>query len=198
MVKTVVNTVSQVTAQILFNGAQEILGMDMLQKVMERLGHANISSQSVRHGDLPVAEVGPFMRALEDIYGKPGGQGLALRIGRAAFQYGLKQYGEQAGLRTMQFRLLPAPRRLESGLHSLAQIIASEYASKISVTDEGAYWQWRMTRQKAGQGCFLIAGLLQEFTAWAGGGRFYRVMETECQARGSRACTYHIEKRPID
>lgn len=198
MVKTVVNTVSQVTAQILLDGAQEILGMEKMQKVMERLGREHISSNNERGQAVSLTRIGPFMRALEDIYGKSGGRGLALRIGRAAFQYGLKQYGERAGFRTIQYRLLPAPRRLETGLRSLAQIITSESACKISVTDEGAYWQWRMSRQAAGQGRFLVAGLLQEFTAWAGGGRYYRVMEAECQAGGSQACTYHIEKRPID
>lgn len=198
MVKIVVNTASNLTAQILLDGAQEILGMEMVQKVMERLGHAGSSYNDGGQPQQPLPRVNPFMRVLEEIYGQPASQGLALRIGRAAFKYGLKQYGDQAGFRSMQYRLLPAPRRLESGLHSLAQMIASENDSAISVTDEGAFWQWRMARKAVVQDCFLIAGFLQEFSAWAGGGRFYRVVETECQACGGSACTYRIEKRPLD
>jgi predicted hydrocarbon binding protein len=48
------------------------------------------------------------------------------------------------------------------------------------------------------QECYLIAGLLQEFTTWADGGRFYRIMETECRGNGSQACLYRIEKKPLD
>jgi hypothetical protein len=198
MVKTFVNTDSQVAAHILLDGAQEILGMELIQKVIERAGLEHISAVHGSRPNLSFAQVNLFMRALEEMCGETGSHGLALRIGRAAFQYGLKQYGDQAGFRSMEYRLLPTPRRLESGLHSLAKIVARECGSKITVSDEGAFWQWQMGRQAAAQDCFLIAGLLREFTSWAGGGRFYRVVETECQVWGNPACTFRVEKRPLD
>jgi len=193
-----VNTDSNVTAQILLDGAREILGMELVQKVFQRIGHEDIPIDRGMRGVPVRLQVGPFFQALAEIYGEAGSRGLALRIGRAAFQYRLKKYCDQAGFRAMEFRLLPAPRRLESGLRSLAQIVERECGGKIQVSDEGAYWQWRVTRKATTQDCFLIAGLLQEFTYWAGGGRVYRVEETECQACGSLACTYRIEKRPLD
>lgn len=198
MIKTDLNTDSNMTARILLQGAQEILGLDMLQKVFERLGFSGSALEKGARYGLPLAQAGPFMRALEDIFGGPVSQGLALRMGRAAFQYGLKQYGDQAGFRAMEYRLLPAPRRLENGLHSLAKIVAHECGSKITVSDEGSFWQWRVDRPTAAQDCFLIAGLLQEFTTWASGGRIYQVVETECLACGSPACMYRVEKRPLD
>lgn len=169
-----------------------------MQKVFERLERDDRTAGLGQQREPALIQFNAFIQALEEIYGQPASRGLALRIGRASFQYGLKKYGDQAGFRAMEFRLLPAPRRLENGLRSLAQIIARECGSSISVSDEGAYWQWRVDRQTTAQDCFLIAGLLQEFTNWAGGGRFYRVEETECQACGSLACTYRIEKKPLD
>ena len=198
MNKIDVNTDSNVTARILLQGAQEILGFEMLQKVVERLGRNGNSLEPGSRNGFSLTQAGPFMRVLEEMFGGPASRGLALRMGRAAFQYGLKQYGDQTGFRAMEYRLLPAPRRLENGLHRLAQIVARECGSKITVTDEGSYWQWRVERQAAAQDCFLIAGILQEFATWAGGGRFYQVVETECLACGSPACTYRVEKKPLD
>ncbi len=169
-----------------------------MQKVIERVGLAHISGGRRPQDTFSLAQVNLFMHALKEMCGETGSRGLALRIGRAAFQYGLKRYGDQAGFRSMEYRLLPAPRRLEDGLHRLANIVEGEWGSNITVSDEGTFWQWRMSRQAVTQDCFIIAGLLQEFTSWAGGGRFYRVLETECQGWGSPACTYRVEKKPID
>lgn len=179
--------------------------METMRKVIARLPHRDPLSRGDLTHDLSITQAGPFLRELEAIYGTSGGRGLALRIGRATFRYGLKHFGEQAGFRATEFRLLPAPRRLENGLRALARIIAKEWGGEIQVSDEGAHWLWRMEPGRSiagsssqGASCFLIAGLLQEFTAWAGGGRFYRVVETECLASGSPACLYRIEKRPLD
>ncbi len=201
MVENAVNANTKVTAQILLDGAQEILGKETVQQLIER-----ISPRGLPAGDRSsLQDAGPFLQALEETYGAPGGRGLALRIGRAAFRYGLKYFGDRAGFRTMEFRLLPAPKRVGSGLQTLAHVVAEETGSQIVVTDEGDHWRWQMRRgrgnegrRSAGQSCFLIAGLLQEFSAWAGGGRFYQVTETECQSTGSRACVYRIEKKPLD
>ncbi len=187
MVENALSANSKVTAQILLDAAQEILGKETLHSVIERVSQRGQSALAA----------GPFLRALEEIYGAPGGRGLALRIGRATFRYGLKYFGEKAGFHTTEFRLLPAPRRLKNGLQTLARLVAEESGGRISVSDGEDYWLWRMDTSSS-QNCFLIAGLLQEFTTWAGAGRFYRVVETECRASGCPACVYRIEKKPLD
>jgi hypothetical protein len=210
MVKTTVSAYSKGTAQVLLNGAQEILGLETTQKIFERISPGDPQRGIRLMQDMPFREAGPFLQALEEIYGEPGGRGLALRIGRAAFHYGLKSFDDLAGLRTMAFRLLPAPRRLENGLHTLAQFLGAQYGWQIAVLDEGDHWLWRIhcqpaerdlenqAHQAAGQDCFLIAGVLQEFASWAGGGRFYRVVETECRSSGCLDCKYRIDKRALD
>jgi hypothetical protein len=201
---------SKGTAQVLLNGAQEILGMETIQKIFERISPDIQDYDNGVLRRLPLGEAGPFLHALEEVYGSPGGRGLALRIGRSTFQYGLKALGELASLRTMEFRLLPTPRRLESGLHILAQFIGVQFGSQVAVLDEGDHWTWRVrcepgedrpsegSRPAAAQDCYLIAGILQGFTSWASGGRFYRVVETECRASGCLDCIYQIDKKPLD
>ena len=196
MVDTVLNADAQTALFILYEGAREVLGAERLQEVKADFDSANPAR--------PLAEAGSFLKALEAGFGMAGGRGLALRIGRAAFRYGLPLYGERIGFRSVGFRLLPAPRRLESGLLALARLLAPALGA-VTVTDEGGHW---LCHVEDGVGsdeapaqsplCFFVAGLLQEFTLWASGGRFYRVTETQCRASGSPACQYRIEKKPLD
>jgi hypothetical protein len=181
------------TAQFLYEGAQELLGADFLQTVMQKRSPASGC-------DWTLAEIRPFLRSLEARFGEPSSHGLTLRIGRAAFRYGLKQLGEQAGFYAANFRLLPAPRRLESGLRTLAAVVADGLGDQVAVAaDEGAwYWKMRWEGEMDGRYCYLVTGMLQEFSSWAGNGRFYQVKETECQAAGAQTCTFRIDKKPLD
>lgn len=200
---------SKISAQILLDGAQEVLGMETMQKVLARFVPQTSPLTSEKARNYLSSQSGAFFRALEEIYGVPGRNGLALRIGRAAFRHVLNYYGDQAGFRKMEYRLLPAPRRLGSGLLSLAKILAEETGSQITVSEEDTCWLWSVqpgslpaslgpASAAGSQECYLTAGLLQEFTMWAGGGRFYPIMETECRGNGSQACLYRIEKKPLD
>ncbi len=203
--RKVVSANPNLNAQILLDGAQEILGRETLRNVIERISPSGQSANALAHaagrgsagGSPALGDAGSFVRALEEIYGAPGGRGLALRIGRASFRSWLKYFGDKAGFRTTEFRLLPAPRRLKNGLQTLAQFIGEESGRAVSVSDGEDCWLWRVD-SACSHNCFLIAGLLQEFTTWAGGGRFYRVVETECLASGGLACVDRIEKNPLD
>jgi len=51
-------------------------------------------------------------QALENIYGKRGGRGLALRAGRITFDDVLKDYGALAGVGDLAFKVLPQPMKI--------------------------------------------------------------------------------------
>lgn len=192
---------TNLVAQILLDGAVEILGEADLQKVMPPV----LPGSTWAEEKYATVQVGAFLSRLQEQYREPGSCGLALRIGRAAFRYGLKRFGDQVGFRSMEYRLLPAPRRLKSGLHTLARLFEEETDGEIAVSEDNAAWLWQVRRGFLCQGtpetnleCCLTMGLLQEFATWAGGGRFYRVVETECRASSSPACVYRIERKPLD
>ncbi|HET9910528.1 MAG TPA: 4-vinyl reductase, partial [Anaerolineales bacterium] len=82
------------------NGINAVLNLSSLSGLIENypLDNANL--------DFPFSTVSSLTNMLEQVYGPHGGRGLALRIGRACFNYGLRQYGKQLGLMEMTFRLL--------------------------------------------------------------------------------------------
>jgi predicted hydrocarbon binding protein len=134
-----------------------------------------------------------------------GGRGLALRIGRSSFKYLLQRHGNELGLNSADFHLQRAPQRMKSGLHLLASQVASDSSDRITISDDDTHWMWRSERcpvcwgrQEKAACCYLTVGLIQAFLSWAGGGRFYKVVENECRATGAAACSFWIEKKPLD
>ena len=167
----------------------ELLGAETAQRLIE----------DAPAGDQPIA------LPLEKLYGCEGGQGLALRIGRVVFYKILQQYGQESGLDSTAFRLLPAPRRLKKGLMLLSQIWSAHFGERVAVTEQDSYWWWRTEDCSLCQGhldsdlcCYLLVGVLQELLSWAGGGRFYPVREAACRASGADACIFQIDLRPLD
>lgn len=194
MVEPVLNVEPKLSVQILFEGAQEVLGAARMQEVRNWL------PPSERQPSL-AEETDQFLYVLEEMFGQPAVHGLALRIGRATFPYWLKHMGKRLGFRDREFRLLPALRRIDAGLQALAGVMKEWYGEAVVLSDGGSYWQWQVVDQfqhHSASACFLKVGLLQAFACWAGGGRFYPVTLTECCVDGSPTCTYRIEKKPLD
>jgi predicted hydrocarbon binding protein len=142
--------------------------------------------------------------ALEDIYGVRGGRGMALRIGRAAFSQGLKNFGALAGINDPAFRALPRDERCRLGLSALADIFTRFSDQKSSIEeDEKAFrfvaqispMSWgRITDKPV---CHALAGIIQECARWSSNGYEYIVHETACRACGDEACVFTINKTPI-
>jgi predicted hydrocarbon binding protein len=142
--------------------------------------------------------------ALEQAYGPRGGRGLALRIGRACFNYGLREYGSQLGLTELAFRLLPLSTKLHVGVRSFADLFNRHTDQVVKVEENEEQVLWHIQRcplcwgRKADEPiCHLAAGLLQESLYWLSGGKIFEVEETQCIARGEAACTFRINRQPI-
>jgi hypothetical protein len=203
-------------SRILVEGAQELFDVECLQDIFYELP----ASAKTKYQEYACAsekapgsilmfsdEAVRFLPViLEKRFGVRGGRGLSVRIGRSAFKYVLKHYGQSSGLLDQSFRLMPAPRRMEVGLNRLSQIFNQHFNEQVEVLQEGSYWLWRMQncgnccegRNTDDAGCYLIVGLLQEFLSWAGGGRYHRVIEQECVLAGGDACVFCLEKKPLD
>ena len=189
----------------LLEGAQELLGLENMQQVLTQVLEPHSDSRAqFALDDSPLSYAG-LPNALEKRYGPQGGHGLAQRIGRSAFKYLLQRNGDNLGLTSVDFRLQREPQRMKTGLNLLAGQMASDCNDRITVSDTDTHWVWRSERcpvcwgrQASDVSCYLTVGLIQEFFAWAGSGRFYRVIENECRASGAAACTFWIEKKPLD
>jgi predicted hydrocarbon binding protein len=142
--------------------------------------------------------------ALEQAYGPRGGRGLALRIGRASFKYGLKEYGSMLGLTEMAFRLLSLPVKLHIGAKTFADLFNKHTDQRVRIEEKDNKIFWHIERcplcweRKAEEPiCHLAVGLLQESLYWLSGGKIFNVEETTCIAKGDAACTIVIDQTPF-
>lgn len=154
--------------------------------------------------EFPFSTVGSLGETLEQLYGPHGGRGLSLRIGRACFNYGVRQYGTQLGLTQMAFKLLPLPAKLSAGAKAFAELFNTFTDQRVRVEDDGRKLLWHIERcplcweRKTHEpACHLAVGLLQEALYWLSGGKVFNVEEQTCIAAGDTACTIAIDQSPI-
>lgn len=150
-------------------------------------------------------EIGAIMRALEDMYGPRGGRGIALRAGRAAFKYGIKEFGPILGVADLAFRLLPLNMKLKVGAEIFAEAFNRFSDQRVRIIDEEEriIWQNHTCPMCAGRKtdtpcCHLAVGILQESLYWVSGGKHFEVTQTTCRAMGDEVCTFILDKKPMD
>jgi predicted hydrocarbon binding protein len=145
-----------------------------------------------------------LQESLEQVYGPQGGRGTALRIGRACFQYGLRDYGSMLGITEIAFRLLPLSTKIHTGAKLFADLFNNQTDQRVRIEEAGNKLFWHIERcplcweRKATEPvCHLVVGLLQEALYWLSGGKIFNVEETACIARGDHACTFVIDQTPL-
>lgn len=199
---------SHLLVQVAQEGMKEIIGQAGVNAVfnLELRKSEETGSEPVNLEDgVSFGELASLQAALEELYGPRGGRGVALRAGRASFPYFLREFGLLSGLMDMDFRLLPARLRLRAGLERMARTIAGFCHEAIEVSEDERCWYWRIERcpecwerQTSEPCCHYIVGLLQEYMAWASGGKYFPVVEVECCAAGGAACIIQIEQQALD
>jgi predicted hydrocarbon binding protein len=152
----------------------------------------------------PFQSLSRITDVLEQVYGPHGGRGLATRIGRACFSYGMRQYGLQLGLTEMAFRLLPLPQKLNAGAQAFAGLFNNFTDQRVRVEIESGKILWHIDRcplcwERKSQDpvCHLAVGLLQEALYWLSGGKVFNIEEKTCMAAGDDTCTLVIDQTPI-
>jgi predicted hydrocarbon binding protein len=193
--------------RIILLSMEEVMGRTGVNAVL-KLGSLSplIENYPPDNTDLgfPFSTVSNLTEVLEQVYGPHGGRGLALRIGRACFNYGVRQYGTQLGLTQMAFRLLPLPSKLHAGAKTFAELFNKFTDQQVRVEEEDGKILWHIERcplcwqRKAHDPvCHLAVGLLQEALYWVSGGKVFHVEEKTCIAAGDSTCTIVIDQSPI-
>ena len=180
------------------NGVNAILNLASLSTLMEAYPADN--------SDLAFSfnTLSSITETLENAYGPHGGRGLALRIGRACFNYGVRQYGSQLGLTEMAFRLLPLPMKVSAGARVFAELFNNYTDQRVRLEDNNGKLLWHIDqcplcweRKTQDPACHLAVGLLQEALYWLSGGKVFNVEEQTCIAAGDATCTIMIDQSPI-
>ncbi|MFZ5883813.1 MAG: V4R domain-containing protein [Chloroflexota bacterium] len=152
----------------------------------------------------PFSTVSSLTATLEQLYGPHGGRGLALRIGRACFNHGIRPYGGQMGITETAFRLLPLPAKISAGAKAFAALFNTFTDQKVRIEEDNGTLLWHIERCPLCWGrhthepvCHLAVGLLQEALYWLSGGKVFNVEEKTCIAAGDDTCTIVIDQTPI-
>ena len=180
------------------NGVNAILKLASLSTLMEAYPSDNNELA------FPFNTLSSITDTLEQSYGPHGGRGLALRVGRACFNYGVRQYGTQLGLTEMAFRLLPLPMKVSAGAKVFAELFNNFTDQRVRVEEDDGKLLWHIDRcplcwERKAQDpvCHLAVGLLQEALYWLSGGKVFNVEEQTCIAAGDITCTIVIDQTPI-
>lgn len=143
--------------------------------------------------------------ALDDMYGPRGARGLALRCGRATFDYVLKGMGLFHSAGDLAFKILPTQSKLKFGLTAIARILSQLSDQHITVVENPDHFLYTVEhcsicwgRHTDAPDCSITIGMLQSSLKWISGGSEYSVVETQCTATGDKFCVYTIQKQPLE
>ena len=180
------------------NGVHAILKLASLSSFIENYPPDN------KERTFSFSTVSTMTDTLEKLYGPHGGRGLALRIGRACFNNGVRQYGAQMGLTDSAFRLLPLSLKLNTGAEAFAELFNVFTDQKVRIEEENGKLYWHIDRcplcwkrQSQEPICHLAVGLLQEALYWLSGGKVFAVEEVTCIGAGDETCTIVIDQSPV-
>ena len=180
------------------NGVNAILKLGNLSSLIDNYPPDN------NELNFSFAQVACLTEMLERAYGPRGGRGLALRTGRACFNYGVRHYSAQMGLTETAFRLLPLSAKLPAGATAFAELFNKFTDQHVSFQQVDGKLLWHIERcplcwerKSPDPVCHLAVGLLQEALYWISGGKVFNVEETTCIAAGDPTCTIEIDQTPI-
>jgi len=181
--------------------AGEVMGENGLNAVLRSSGLERFA------GNLPPDNLEPGIKAveyarlnetIEAFYGR-GGRGMLRRIGRASFQYGVREQGALLGLAGAALKLMPQKGRIKFILNALVNALKKTNAQVDAwVEDEDgrlAYVESTCAickgRQSDGPICHLYIGSIGEAVRWATD-QEYEIIETHCIARGDPYCRFEV------
>lgn len=193
--------------RIILESLEEVVGKNGLNAVLNLAGRSDLIDNfppSDSKLDFSFATLGGLLENLEHAFGPRGGRGLAIRTGRVAFKYGMREFGLQLGLTETAFRLLPLGAKIRAGGQALANLFNKETDQRVTIIDEDEKLLWVIERcpmcwerHSDEAVCHLAVGLLQESLYWLSGGKIFHVEETHCIAKGDSTCTIEIDQTPL-
>jgi bacteriochlorophyll 4-vinyl reductase len=191
----------------LFEAVEEVMGANGTKAVLKAGGLSrfmdNYPPNSTEMG-VTFADYGATEQAVEDFYGRRGARAMLVRIGRATFQYTLREQPAILGLAGIALKALPMGMRMKVVLDRVTKAANEDVNQPAHVREEpDAYYfvveecpcRWRPKHDNPA--CFVTVGVLQEALSWATGKNF-RIEEVACISRGASACVYRIPKQPIE
>src|SRR5512134_71475 len=181
--------------------AQEVMGDNGLNAVLRTSGLERFIGNFPPNNLEPSIQASQYSRlnqAIEEFYGRAG-KGMLRRIGKASFQYGVREQAALLGVAGVALKLLPERQRIKFILNGMADALKKSNPQVEAWLDESgdrlAYIESTCaicnSRHSDHSICYLYIGSVTEAVQWATG-REYRVTETHCLAKGDEYCRFEV------
>jgi len=180
---------------------QEVMGDNGLNAVLKSCGLDRFVDNFPPNNlepSIKASQYAQLNQAIEDFYGR-GGKGMLRRIGRASFQYGVREQAALLGVAGVALKLLPEKQRIKFILNGMADALKKSNLQVNAWLDESgdklAYVESTCaicnSRHSDHAICHLYVGSVSEAVQWATG-REYEVTETHCIAKGDEYCRFEV------
>jgi len=183
--------------------AKEVMGENGLNTVLRTSGLERFIGNFPPDNLNPAIKTSDYARlneVIEEFYGR-GGRGMLRRIGKASFQYAVREQAALLGVAGVALKLLPARQRIKFILNATVNALKKSNPQVQAWVDEEndmiAYCDASCAichgRHSSDAICHLYIGSLGEAVRWATG-QEYRIIETLCTARGDPHCRFEIRE----
>lgn len=181
--------------------AQEVMGDNGLNAVLNACGLERFIGNFPPNNLEPSIHASQYAKlneAIEQFYGR-GGKGMLRRIGKASFQYGVREQSALLGVAGVALKLLPEKQRIKFILNGMVDALKKSNPQVNAWVDESgdklAYIESTCAichgRQSAEPICHLYVGSIAEAVQWATGNE-HAIRETHCIARGDEYCRFEV------
>ncbi|NTU55352.1 MAG: hypothetical protein HGA79_03785 [Anaerolineales bacterium] len=180
---------------------QDVMGDNGLNAVLKSCGLERFVGNFPPNDLEPAIKTSQYAQlnqAIEDFYGR-GGRGILRRIGKASFQYAVREQAALLGVAGVALKLLPERQRIKFILNSTADALKKSNAQVNAWVDDSgdrlAYVDATCaichSRHSDRPICHLYIGSLTEAVQWATG-KEYEIVETHCSAKGDEFCRFEV------
>lgn len=181
--------------------AQEVMGENGLNAVLRSVGLEryidNFPPNDTKPG-IKTTEYARFNQAIEEFYGRAG-KGILRRIGKASFQYGVREQGALMGIAGTALKLMSQRGRIKFVLNAMVNALKKTNDQVDAwVEDEDGHIAYCertcgicMGRHSDHPICHLYVGSIAEAVRWATDHE-YEITETHCIAKGDEYCRFEV------
>jgi hypothetical protein len=181
--------------------AQEVMGDNGLHAVLRTSGLERFVDNFPPNNLEPSIQASQYARlnqAIEDFYGRAG-KGMLRRIGKASFQYGVREQAALLGVAGVAIKLLPERQRIKFILNGVGDALKKSNSQVNAWVDDSgtcmAYLDATCaichSRHAETPICYLYVGSIGEAVKWATG-KEHDVVETHCLAKGDPYCRFEV------
>ncbi len=195
--------------RILFMAIEEVMGPEGMKAVLRGAKlERYIGNYPPKDLELAVkfSEYGGAEQAVEEFYGPRGAKAMLLRVGRATFNYAMKEQSAVLGLAGQALKMMPLPAnaKMKLLLDQMAAASNKTVNQPTRVEEDGEAFYWVVDQcmcvsrpKHSAPCCFVTVGGLVEAMKWLTDKQF-QVQEVECINQGAPTCRHRIPKKPIE